>query len=593
MKLNRYNPLHGLSLPVAIPTREWATENIYLAPRVAGGRPGQWRRDNISAICASGGPLDALDSLKYETVVVCKGSQTGFTTAAYVWLARAMVQDPGSALIVMNGEVDAREKSSEAWRPLWEESPRLKKWVPENRRSDWTKLYQLITQRPVYWIGANSAGRLASKPIRRLLLDEVDKYPDKFGTEKDRKEAGAVALAEQRTKTFKESGLAKIVIISTPTTQHGEVYTRYIQGDQRKFWVPCPQCQTMQVMVWSQFRIDMELAVKNAQLAVDGCQYECPHCKARWSDQNRYDAIDKGEWRASEAPKDPTCASFHFPSWLSKWVTHRYLANRWIKAQESKSQLQDFVNSECGEPFVQYESVVTFSSFIQREGEYQEGEHWPQVGIYKELYKETDSYVCAGVDVQKGYLVAVFREFVIGGDSGLIWAGDIATLDALDELADKFKAQYILIDSRYRTHEINVWCATHTGYLPCQGVVRRGRSLFTADQLNVEEGKRGQVHGASITMLRHDPDMLKSILHELVTGKNKSMRWMLPKGYSTRRDYCQQMTAEKEINGHWQTMPAGRPNHFWDAEALALLAAIYTGLTKQTGETNADDTTRD
>ena len=61
--------------------------------------------------------------------------------------------------------------------------------------------------------GANSPASLSSRPIRFLLLDEVDKYPANAG-----KEADPISLARERTKTFSNK---KIAMVSTPTLTDG------------------------------------------------------------------------------------------------------------------------------------------------------------------------------------------------------------------------------------------------------------------------------------------------------------------------------------------------------------------------------------
>ena len=137
MKRN-YNLLAAIAEPLETATADWCAENIYLSPRIPTAKPGAWRRENVAALCVKGGPLESLDDPLIETVVVCKGSQTALTTSVYCWLARCMAQDPGSALIVMNSTQDARDKSAETWRPIWEDSPQLKRWVPVNRKRDWT-----------------------------------------------------------------------------------------------------------------------------------------------------------------------------------------------------------------------------------------------------------------------------------------------------------------------------------------------------------------------------------------------------------------------------------------------------------------------
>ena len=588
MKLHALNPLVGMQPPTHAGVVDWIEEHVYLSPRVPTASPGQWRREAVPGICAPGGPLEALDDPLVESCVVCKGSQTALTTTAYAWLAYCCATDPGSSLIVMNSTQDARDKSAESWRPMWEDSPRLQRYLPASRRKDWTKLYQLVNRAPVYWVGANSPGRLGAKPIRRLLLDEVDKYPEKFGGGKERREAGAAALAEQRTKTFRQKGLAKIFKFSTPTTDQGEIARSYEQGDKRKLYVKCHACRKEQIMTWASFRVDMDLARTDPGAAVAGAHYECPHCKAAWSDQHRYKAIGKGEWRQTAQARDPKCRSFWFPSWCSVMVTHQYLAAQWIKAATGKSALQDFINSECGEPFVSYENMIRDTVFAELEGGYREGQDWITVDPYAALYPQTGekktSVVVIGCDVQKGYLRPVVRRFVAPGDSGLIWRGQVADFAALDKLAERFGAEWVFIDQRYRTREVQEWCFEHAGYIPCLGVSRKSRSLFTVQTLDLDEGKRGQGRtGRVIESLAHDPDMVKDILANQIQRAPTARRWMVPQGYAGNAEYVGEMTAERNINGRWENLQH-RANHDWDAECLCLLGAIRLGYFEVTNE---------
>lgn len=564
--------------PPRTATAQWCEQNVYLSPRVPTSVHGQWRGANVASHCRPGGLFDCLDDAEVETVAVMKGSQTALTLSVKCWLAKQLVTDPGPVLTVMNSAVDAREKSGETWRPLWEDSVPLQGYLPTNRRREWTKLYQLINHHPVYWVGANSAGRLGSKSIRYLDLDEVDKYPERFGAGKkgQAREAGALALAKQRTKGYRKTGLAKIIVYSTPTTETGPIYTDYMAGDQRKLHVRCPHCQADQVMVWRSFKIDMELAKTNAPAAVSGAHYECPHCKQPWTDDDRYQAIDGGTWKPTATPQDPKCRSLHHPSWCSKFVTCSYLAAQWIKAQESQSALQDFVNSECGEPFVAIENRIRDAVFLELEGEYKEGECFADAEVYAQQYEGKQRTVLMGVDVQKGYFVPVVRQFVEGGDSGLVWCGDVPNLEAVDALAARLGVQYVFMDQRYRTREVQEWAANHAGYIPCYGTSRRSRALYSSNAFNVDEGRREQRAGRVIEVIEFDPDMLKDILAVQIQRAAGSRRWMVPRGYAMHSKYCEQMTAERCINGRWVN-PQQRPNHFWDAEGLALLAAIRLG----------------
>ncbi|MCG2681165.1 MAG: phage terminase large subunit family protein [Kiritimatiellae bacterium] len=572
MTLHPYNPLRLIIIPSRLSTVAWCEEHVYLSPRVPTSEPGQWRATTVAALCLSGGPLEALDESEVETVVVMKGSQTALTTTAYCWLAKELDHDPSSALIVMNSAQDAKEKSDETWRPIWEDSHRLQRFLPKDRRKNWTKLFQRINGVPVYWIGANSPGRLGSKPIRRLILDEVDKYP-----QQTKSEAGAAALARQRTKSFRKKGLAKILQFSTPTDDGGEINREYLNGDQRKLYVKCHACKAEQIMVWQNFRIDMAQAQTDAPKAVAGAHYECPHCKTPWMDDQRWAVIDAGVWKPTTTPRDPKCRSFWLPSWCSKFVTCNYLAAQWVKAQQGQSALQDFINAECGEPYVHFDNRIKDATFAELEGDYIEGQMFADQPAYAGQYpKERERWVIGGVDVQKGYLMAVFRLFVDGGDSGLMWAGDVGNFEKLDILAEQYDAKFIIIDQRYRTREVQEWCFEHAGYIPSMGVAHRARSLFTAQTVDLDEG-RVSGKGRKIASIDFDPDMLKDILAVQIQRAEGSRRWLVPKGYAMNATYVQQMTAERCVNGRWIN-PQNRANHVWDCESLALLGAIRFGV---------------
>ena len=195
--------------------------------------------------------------------------------------------------------------------------------------------------------------------------------------------------------------------------------------------------------------------------------------------------------------------------------------------------------------------------------------------VYAGQYKDLERVVFGAADVQKGYLVAVFRQFARGGDSGLVWAGDCASLDALENMASKYKAQFVLVDQRYRTREVQEFAFSHPGYIPSMGVTRRARVLFTTNAIDLDEGRRGGI-GRKIETIDFDGDMLKDILSVLVQRGAGARRWLVPQGYSLNKQYVEQMTAERSVNGRWVN-PRNKPNHYWDAECLALLAAIRFG----------------
>lgn len=581
--MSAYLPLRLVRPLDALQTVAWAEEHIYISPRITTPNPGPWRRETVAAMCAPGGPLESLDDPAVELVGICAGAQSGKTVTGYTWLAKELATDPSGALIVMSSAQVAQDKAREVWLPMWEDSPRLKHLIPENRKLHWTKRMQVINKAGVYWAGANSPGALASKSMRRIFGDELDKWPQSFGRGNKHSdaasasEAGAMELLLQRCKAYRQKGLAKILVTSTPTDDQGPIWRVWLAGDQRKLHVNCPLCGIEQIMVWSSFKIDMDLAKTDPAAAVAGAHYECPHCKGHWGDRERFAAIDGGVWRPTAIPRNPLARTFSFPSWLSKMVNASYLAAQWINAQASRTALQDFLNGESAEAFVHYENAILDSAFTALEGAYLQGERWTEVEPYKSAIGEAETWIIGGVDVQKGYLVAVFRQFVSGGDSGLLWSGTISDFAALEKKADELGASWIMVDQRYRKREVQEWCCEHSGYIPCEGVKTSARSVFSVQNLDLDEGRRGQGGGRVIEMIGHDGDQIKDILATMIERRENARRWILPKGYGGKSEYIKQMSAERCVNGKWIN-PGDRPNHYWDAECLTLVGALRLGI---------------
>jgi phage terminase large subunit GpA-like protein len=179
--------------------------------------------------------------------------------------------------------------------------------------------------------GANSPASLASRPIRVLFCDEVDRYPASAGTEGD-----PVSLAKKRTATFWNR---KIVLTSTPTiTGSSRIEAAYEESDKRRFWVPCPECSEHQVLVWEQVRWsnnDPETAA-----------YHCSSCGVSWTDADRWAAVRRGGWRAEKPFAG--IAGFHLSELYSPWRHLSETVAEFISAKGSPERLKTFKNTSLG-----------------------------------------------------------------------------------------------------------------------------------------------------------------------------------------------------------------------------------------------------
>lgn len=568
------NRMHGLiDIPPDGPIWEWAEANIIIPARTPTNFPGAYRSD--LAIYTR----DILDLLKepgVNTLVFEKGAQIAATITATVALAYWSSVDPGPAMLVYSSEDIARSQSETRVMPIFEDSPALAALIPDDWRSCWTKLQYRLRKNVVNWQGSHSPANLASRAVRYLILDEVDKYPAQSGEEAD-----PVSLAIQRTKTY--GNRRKVFIMSTPTSSEGQIHRHYTSGDRRRLYVPCPRCGLMQILSWPQVRFDSDLPISDAAA---GAFYECPGCKFRIMDGHKAEMLKRREWRATAKSTDPTLVSIHLSSLYSPWVTWAYLVRAFLKAKSDPKQLQDFINSELGEPFDKRDAHIESDQLLAREGGYKEGEVWitrePYAHEWKDAVEDSDFATLVWADTQKGYLVAVVRTFAKNGDSGLVWHGELSGFEALEELRVKHHALVVGIDHNYRGPEVREWVYDHRhdGYLVTMGSSRRLGTMTDKHALNIDEGKRGGgrggTRGREILELTIDPDQAKDVLEKCIAGDATCPRWMIPTGLSMNPVYGGQMQSEQRVAGKWEQI-GDRENHRWDAESCLIAMAVRMG----------------
>ena len=545
---------------------EWARENIVLTPRQATPFPGPYRVDLTPQLK---GIYAALQDAKIHTVILCKGAQAGATLLGYVWVCYCIAEEPGPILIVMPNEKLAQSASESRLQPMIKDSPRMADELPSDPDA-FKKLEYQFTRTTLNWVGSNSPANLASRPVRYLLLDEVDKYPTDSA-----KEANSIALAIQRTKTFWNR---KILMMSTPTVPDGTILRYFDRGDQRRYFVPCPHCKAMQFLKWGQIKFDSKLSPDDAARSA---YYECESCHQKINDEQRTEAIKAGEWRATAQAKDSGMASFHLPSLYSPWMKWGTLVRNFLNAKDHPDMLHDFINSELAEGWEPETRKVGENIVSERAAEYQKGQRFSTHPSFGETYKGKASIVVVSVDVQKDYFWWLMREWVVGGDSGLIDYGKFHSWEDLNKLANDNKASYVMVDCGYgeRVTETYEACIKYR-FIPCAGAVAKMTSMtWTQSTINPYEGTRQQKQGVSIQRVTHDTISEKLQLMDRVTGASP-FRWYVYRNIED--DYCKQLVSEEYIDDRWELRRGYRSNHLLDCEVLQLLAATIAGFNTKT-----------
>ena len=324
--------------------------------------------------------MDAISDGAVESVVIMSSSQVGKSEALNNAVAYHIDQDPAPIMLVMPTERDAEAWSKDRFSPMARDTPCLAGRISDPKSRDGSNkiLHKRFPGGHLTIVGANAPSGLASRPIRILLCDEVDRYPFSAGAEGD-----PVNLAKKRTVTFWNR---KIVLVSTPTIRGASrIETAYAESDRRQYWVPCPACGAHQVLVWGQVRWESAGEEHRPETA----RYHCIACDAPWSDALRWSAIRRGEWRARAPFKG--IAGFHLNEICSSWVRLEAMARAFLSARAGGDEaMKTFVNTSLGETWMESGEAPDWRRLADRREAWGAGTV-PGRGLF----------LTAGADVQK------------------------------------------------------------------------------------------------------------------------------------------------------------------------------------------------
>lgn len=279
--------------------------------------------------------MDACSDPTISEVVVMAGAQLGKTEALLNIIGYHIAHDPCPILVLQPTLEMAQAFSKDRIAAgLIRSTPCLKGKVkdPRARDSGNTTLHKVFPGGAITMVGANSPSGLASRPIRLVLCDEVDRYPSSAGSEGD-----PIQLARKRSATFWNR---KIVTVSTPTNKgSSRIEDAFELSDQRHYHVPCKHCEQYQVLKWGN--------VKWTEDQPETARYMCEHCGTLWSESDRTWSIRNGQWIA-EKPFAGV-AGFAINGLYSPWTPLSDGVRDFLNVKKNPEQLRVWTNTYLGE----------------------------------------------------------------------------------------------------------------------------------------------------------------------------------------------------------------------------------------------------
>lgn len=327
-KLNR-----ALRMPPKMTVSEWADRYRKLSPE-SSSEPGAWRTSRAEYQREI---MDAVSDPKVFEIVLKTSAQVGKTEIINNVIGYHIDCDPGPMLYVMPTDTMAETYSKDRLAPMIRDCPTLRDKVRDSKGRDSgnTILHKKFMGGHITMIGANAPSQLASRPIRIVLLDEIDRFPVSAGSEGD-----PMQLAIKRTTTFWNR---KIIAVSTPTIKGAsKIDAEYEGSTQEELYIQCPHCGEYQPYVWEQLKFEHE----SGTLSFSDVRYACKFCgvlerEVVWKRQ-------KIKWVAGK-PENEGKRGFHLNELASPWKTWDEIVQDFLEAKrQGKEMMKVFHNTSLG-----------------------------------------------------------------------------------------------------------------------------------------------------------------------------------------------------------------------------------------------------
>ena len=559
----QWEALQFLRPPEQLTVSEWA-EKYRMLDSKSSAMPGPWSNDITPYLT---GVMDEFNNYETEKIIFVKPTQIGGTEALQNMIGYIVMQDPSPTMIVYPTDTLAKSVSENRLQPMLKATPEIAKKFDENSsllELQFDSMYISLT-------GSNSPSGLASKPIRFLMMDEVDKYPGASS-----KEADPIKLATERTKTFHNK---KIYITSTPTLKTGHIWKEKEAADiEKHFFVPCPHCGEYIEFKFQNIRFPDDEGMSYADRA-EFATYVCQECGCLITDNDKHNMLKLGEWRTvRHNTKYVRNVAFWINTLYSPFVRWSDIAKEFLVSKDDPEDLQNFVNSWLAEAWEDTKLKTSAELVLERQTE-----------LPAYVVPQWTKLLTAGVDVQENSLywsIRAWGEFLTsqniahGQSLSFEEIDRIMNMQYMTEEGDPMVVNLCLIDSGDQTDIVYDFCALHSDYaLPVKGSSHAQLSHYKLSMVNKTDSR---AYGMQLVLV--DGGRYKDMIAGRMQRPNGKGSWMVYSGCDM--EYATQVTAEHKVNVKtpggtkqvWQKKSSHADNHYLDAEVYALAAADVMGV---------------
>lgn len=451
--------------PERMKISEWAERYRVLSPESC-SEPGRWSNERTPYMIAI---MDAINDPEVEEITVMTSSQVGKSELVINIIMYFIDKEPCPILLLCPTLDFAENYSRKRIAPALRDCKSIAGKIAESKSRDSanTLLYKEFPGGNITLAGSNSPASLSSHPIRLFIVEELDRT-------ETTSEGDSVALGEKRTNNYYNR---KKIKVSTPTLKNlSKIAKSYARSSQEKYHIPCPLCNHFQTLKFAQ------VLFKDAEgnLVPKIAKYRCEKCSQDWSESQRYEAIKKGKWIASNPENKKHRGFGKLNELYSLWRTLEQIVTDFLEKKDNPETLQVFVNTTLGEEFEITGAAPAWEKLYARREAYRSG-FVPKRGVF----------LTAGIDVQEDRLhcevIAWGRNFETWSIAYMILWGDTASETPWKALEIELERLYPCEDGR----KIGISKACIDANYNTQEVLKFARQ-YSASQLVPIIGRDGQ-----------------------------------------------------------------------------------------------------
>lgn len=362
-ELWQYISKNGLKPLPKTSVSQWADNYRMLSSGIS-AEPGKWK---TSRAPYQKDIMNAFTEPGIHRVVVKSSSQIGKSDMMNNVIGRFAHLDP-CAIMMIQPTIDmAQDYSKTRIAPMIRDTKVLNNlfYDVKSRDANNTILSKVFPGGRLIMCGANSPAGLASRPIRILLADEVDRFPDSAGTEGD-----PADLAAKRMTTFWNSCMG---LFSTPTNEgSSRIDEEYLAGTQEEWQHKCPNCGEYHLLRHIDMTVDYkEIKTPSGKktVIVNDVKWRCPHCGFSFSEKEMKQTPQKYISRNADALKNGI-RSFFVNGFTSPWMTWSKIMREWLEVKGDPEREKVIMNTVFGESYKQKGAFEDEQIFLRRRESY-------------------------------------------------------------------------------------------------------------------------------------------------------------------------------------------------------------------------------